>query len=52
MHAGDAEIVGTLSPRLIAVHVAAAFRRRLLHYNVSGYQRRVHGVKPDEREPT
>ena len=52
MHAEDAKVIGYLQPRLISVRVAAIFGRRSFRFEVSGFQRRVHGVKPDPEPGT
>ncbi len=43
----DAEVVGFLFPRPIAIQVAAIFGRRSFHVEVTGFDRRRYGIRPD-----
>lgn len=47
LRAGDEILIGALYPRVIAVSIAAAFRRRIYPCFVHRYHERVHGIKPD-----
>ena len=52
LRSGDEILIGALYPRVIAVSVAAAFRRRLYPFPVHRYHARVLDVKPDQvRKP-
>jgi hypothetical protein len=46
-HAGDVDVIGYLSPTIIALSVALAFGRQPMHYAVRGWHRRLEGIRPD-----